>query len=197
MMRHTAPLLLAAAVSITTAGSAHARNFVLTDVSPGAWTVIDPEGIETMGGGVVRRAWSVQVLRNILSQPPEQPGYVRTLTDYDCERREFRWREFSAFTRSGETLVTKQNPAYGWESVTKGPDTLGAYQVVCGQSLGRGIISAESVAKLVITIMASWDPPAAKSPPKGAPAARTPPTKPAAKAKPEPVRQLSTRDLWP
>jgi hypothetical protein len=191
MKRPTASLLLATTLALAAVAPAAARNFVLVDVTPGSWTLIDPEGVETTGGGVVRRVWSVQVLKNILSKPPEQPGYVRTLTDYDCDRREFRWREFSAFSRSGDNLVTKQNPNYNWDSVDKAADTLAGYQVACGKSMGRGIIAAESVAKLVITIMASWDPPPPKPAAKAVPAAKSAP------AKAEPKRQLSTRDLWP
>jgi hypothetical protein len=193
MKRQVTASLLALGLGLS-ATEADAKTFVIVDSTPTGWTIIDPMGMETTGGGVVQRTWTVQILRNILNSSPGQPGYVRTQTDYDCGRREFRWREFTAFSRSGDALVNKQNPAYHWESVDKAPDTLAAFQVACGMSIGRGVVTADSIGKLVISIMAGWDKAATAPPPKPKPVppkAKPKPAKPAAKT------PLKVSDLWP
>ena len=82
------------------AGAAEARSYYIVQSGPDAWTVMDPEGIERLSDAV-RKAWVVRVQRNILTGDPPTPGYVRTLNEYDCEASRTRWREFSAFSRSG------------------------------------------------------------------------------------------------
>src|SRR5262249_21201375 len=83
------------------------RTFFVVQSSGDAWTVMDAQGIERIPGTTFRRAWAVRVQRNILSGNPPQPGYVRTLTEYDCQQNRTRWREFTAFSRAGATLVSK------------------------------------------------------------------------------------------
>jgi hypothetical protein len=173
----------AAAVALA-AGAAEARSFYVVQSGPDAWTVMDPEGIERIGeGGAVRRAWAVRVQRNILTGNPPTPGYVRTLSEYDCGLNRTRWREFSAFSRSGAQLVSKVNPNPEWGPAEEASDTYAAHRVVC-EGGGGAIVSAESVAKVVISLMGSWDPPAA-APKAFVPAVKTQvPKAPAGKAAP-------------
>lgn len=150
--------LIAAAAFAATPASA--RIFYVVQSSHDSWSVMDPEGVERIAGGPVRKAWDIRVQRNILSGDPPQPGYVRTLNEYDCEAQRTRWREFSAFSRSGALLVSKVNPNPEWGPADEAPDTYAAFRVVC-EGVGQGaVLSAESVAKVVIRLMGSWDPPA-------------------------------------
>lgn len=203
---------VAAAATLLVAPAAQARIFYITQSGRDAWTVMDAGGIEITPGSTVRKAWAVRVQRNILSGDPPQPGYVRTLTEYDCSAGRTRWREFSAFSRSGGLLVSKVNPQPEWGPATEAPDTYAAYRVVCEGVGGGSVVAAESVAKVVINLMGSWDPPpeafvpitptggpaaaslpakgaatpATKAPATKAPAAKTPPAKAAPAAKPAP-----------
>ena len=169
------------------ASAAEARSYYIIQSGPDAWTVMDPEGIERLGGAV-RKAWVVRVQRNILTGNPPTPGYVRTLTEYDCEANRTRWREFSAFSRSGAQLVSKVNPNPEWGPSDEAADTYAAHRVICEGGGGGAVVSAESVAKVVISLMGSWDPPPTPftppTPVAKAPATKTPPAKgtPVAKA---------------
>lgn len=169
--RILAPALVAGLTLGLAAGAAEARSFYIIQSGADAWTVMDPEGVERLPTGQ-RRAWVVRVQRNILTGNPPTPGYVRTLTEYDCEANRTRWREFSAFSRSGSMLVSKVNPNPEWGPSDEVSDTYAAYRVVCEGVGGGSVVSAESVAKIVISLMGSWDPP---------PAAMTPPVVPTAK----------------
>ena len=166
------------------AGAAEARSFYVIQSGPDAWTVMDPDGIERIGeAGAVRKAWVVRVQRNILTGNPPTPGYVRTLTEYNCVEQRTRWREFSAFSRSGALLVSKVNPNPEWGPAEEASDTSAAHSVVCEGGGGGAIVSADSVAKVVINLMGSWDPPPAPLAP-FTPPVKTPAPKPAAKATP-------------
>lgn len=181
-----AALLMTGAL-LPTAG--HARIYHVIQSGADSWTVLDPAGVETVAGSPVRRAWEVRVQRNILSGTPPQPGYVRTLNEYDCAAQRTRWREFSAFSRSGALLVSKVNPNPEWGPAAESYDTQAAFKVVCEGYGGGSVVSAESVAKLVIRLMGSWDPPSTPIepvlPPAAAPApARKAAAAPAAKAAP-------------
>lgn len=172
---------------VATATVAAARTYYIIQSGGDAWTVMDPDGVEKVGDGPIRRAWAVRVQRNILSGNPPTPGYVRTLTEYDCDAQRTRWREFSAFSRSGGLLVSKVNPQPEWGPANEAADTYAAYRVVCEGVGGGAVVSADSVAKVVINLMSAWDPPpepfapiapaAATPPAKGAPAAAKPPPK--------------------
>jgi len=204
MRCYAACLITSAAIAAATlfaAGAAQARIFYITQSGADAWTVMDSEGIESTPGSPVRKAWAVRVQRNILSGDPPQPGYVRTLTEYDCDAQRTRWREFTAFSRAGGLLVSKVNPQPEWGPATEASDTYAAYRVVCEGVGGSAVVSAESVAKVVISLMGSWDKPpepfAPIAPPavptgKVAPSAKTSaktPAKPVAPAlKPAPKR---------
>lgn len=191
----------AAAALALSAAAADARSFYVVQSGPDAWTVMDPEGIERVGAGSeVRKAWAVRVQRNILTGNPPTPGYVRTLSEYDCGLNRTRWREFSAFSRSGALLVSKVNPNPEWGPADEASDTYAAHRVVCEGAGGGAIVSAESVAKVVISLMGSWDPPPAPPAPvippvKTQPAAKsaTPAGKPAPAPRPAPPAKTAPR----
>jgi hypothetical protein len=191
--------ILGGLAALTAAGAA-ARPYYIVQAGPDAWTVMDPQGIER--DGAIRKAWAVHVQRNILSGNPPQPGYVRTLTEYDCDAERTRWREVFAFSRSGAQLAHTVNATPDWGPATDDSDVYAAYRVVCEGVGGGAVVSADSVAKVVIGLMGSWDAQAtpaapavapvpakpgspkvkAAAPPKAAPAAK-PTTSP--KAKPQ------------
>lgn len=205
-MRRFATVIASTAIAAATlfaAGVAQARIFYITQSGPDAWTVMDASGIERTPGSNVRKAWAVRVQRNILSGDPPQPGYVRTLTEYDCDANRTRWREFTAYSRAGALLISKVNPQPEWGPADEAGDTYAAYRVVCEGFGGGSVVSADSVAKVVINLMGSWDPPPAAFVPitpvttpaaatagKGAtPAAKAAPAKPVTPAaKPAPKR---------
>ncbi|MFN9848821.1 MAG: surface-adhesin E family protein [Alphaproteobacteria bacterium] len=136
-------------------------SYYVVQSSADAWTVIDPQGVETLSNeGPVRRAWAVRVQRNIMTGEVPVPGYVRTLSEYDCGANLVRWTEFTAFSRTGATLVSQRNPNPEWNPPTNASDIYNAFRLVCRRSGGGGsVVSAESVAKVVISLMAAWDPP--------------------------------------
>src|SRR5438128_9496198 len=105
------------------AGAADARSFLVVRTQPDAWMIVDPDGIETVPGGQVRRMWTVTVQRNILNDDPPQPGYVRALNEYDCETQKLRWTRFTAFSRNGETLLTRENASKDWTDVNAASNT--------------------------------------------------------------------------
>lgn len=156
--------LLAAAALVAFAPAAQARTFNLIPAVDGNWLIVDPSAVESVPGGVVRRTWTVGVQRNIVGGDLPQPGYVRTLTDFDCITKQTRWRQFSAFTRSGELLLTRENPSSNWTPASATSETQEAIDVVCRGAVGRSAVSADNVAKVVIALMAAWDPPAAGKP---------------------------------
>jgi hypothetical protein len=174
--------LAGAALCATTlsATGAEAKSFYLSPAGKDSWLVIDPLTAESQPGGVVRRMWSVTVQRSIVDAGPPQPGYVRTQTDYDCLNKQVHWRTFSAYSRSGALLVTRDNINPAWTPATSAPDIYAAFRVACEGAFSSAV-SAESIGRLVITLMASWDPPETAAP------AQQPllpaPAKPAAGAK--------------
>jgi hypothetical protein len=195
--RHLVRTFAATLAFVLAAGVAQARSYYIIQSGPDAWTVMDPEGIERLGGAV-RKAWVVRVQRNILTGNPPTPGYVRTLAEYDCESNRTRWREFSAFSRSGAMLVSKVNPNPEWGPSDEASDTYAAHRVICEGGGGGAVVAAESVAKVVISLMGSWDPPPAlltASPP-ALPSGKTPATK-APSAKTAPAKNLPAKTSAP
>ena len=96
---------VAAGVALT-ASPAVARPFNILRAA-GSWIVIDRSAIEQTGD--LRRGAVVTVQGNILDGSPPQPGYVRTISEYDCSKRDVRWKTFSAFSRTGILLVKQDN----------------------------------------------------------------------------------------
>lgn len=182
-MRNRLPLAgLAGVIALVAAAPATARPFYIVQSGPDSWTVMDPQGIEREG--TIAKAWAVRVQRNILSGNPPQAGYVRTLTEYDCTQNRALWREVYAFSRSGQQLVHTVNPSPDWAPIDTDSDIRAAWRVVCEGVGGGAVISAESVAKVVISLMGSWDPPT--PPPAAAGTPSAPPAKAAAPPKAAP-----------
>jgi hypothetical protein len=144
---------------------AEAKTFLLLPAGPEAWTLIDPAAVERDPGGVTRRAWTVTVQRNILDGQPAQPGYVRMLSEYDCMLRQVRWKTFSAFSRTGDLLLSQENRLQIWKPAEQTPESRDAYLAVCGQASAHSIISADSIGAAVAGLMRSWDPPPATKAP--------------------------------
>lgn len=157
------------AAGLTAAGAAQAQTFYLLRPSADTRTVIDPADILQAPGSAVRRVATVTVQRSITSESPPQPGYVRSVNEYDCTAKTMRWLSFAAFSRSGAQLATRANPSKAWEAVTPTSGTLAEWRLVCGLSAGDSAVTAASVAEVVVALMASFDatpapPPAAPSP---------------------------------
>ena len=168
--RTAAPVALAAALAAT-APAAHAQPYYVLRATGDARTIIDPAAIAPIAGTAIRQTSTVTVQRNMVNGSPPQPGYVRSVNEYDCANQAMRWRSFAAFSRSGAPLVSRQNPSQAWEAVTPTSGTLVEWRVVCGLSGGDSVMSADSVAKLVVALMAAFDaPPAPVAVTKPAPA---------------------------
>ncbi len=172
---------LTLAVSATGAGAAV---YSVLQSTPDAVTVLDPAAIETVGATAVRRAWSVSVKRSLTTGGPQQPGYVRTLNEYDCVGRRIRWKTFQVFSRFGESVMKKDNADDEWNPAPDEGEGGRAVKVVCDGETGGSVVAAQSVSKLVITLMQTWDE-AAPLPPlqKVAPAPGAKLKKPEAKLK--------------
>jgi len=160
--------------------------------TPDAWTVMDPATIERVPGGVVRRAWSVTVRRNLLDAGEPHPGYVRTFNEYDCGGSRVRWRTFTIYNRFGAVVLTQDNPTPTFGPANPGSEQAASLQVVCEGGGGGSAVAAPSLGQLVIGLMQAWDeaapaitPPPAKPDAKKAdvekPGAKKPPAKPAKK----------------
>src|SRR5258705_1819960 len=82
-----AGLGLITALGLVCAPAAHATVFAVIRSSDNEVVVLDPSAIETVEGGF-KRAWNVSIQKSLGSGGPQQPGYVRTLNEYDfAERR--------------------------------------------------------------------------------------------------------------
>jgi hypothetical protein len=167
MGRRAIGLGLAAAVALI-ATAAEARIFVVLRSPVEGWTLYDPAAVEDRPGGVVRRVSTITVRRAIMDDGPEQPGYVRTLADYDCVQRQVRWQLVDAFARDGSLLVTQRNTAEGWRAVAADGETQAIYDALCTGAAPRSVMSGESIGSIVSALMSAWDPP--PKPPKPAPA---------------------------
>ena len=172
-------------------GPVQAKPFYLMRGLGGARIIIDPAVIEPVLDTPVRRMWTVTVQANIMNETPPQPGYVRALNEYDCAAQKSRWRSFTVFSRSGAILLSRENPAGDWVDAAPATGAYGEWRVACGYSRGDSALEADGIAKVVIALMRSFDPPPAPgtAPPSTAtrkaapPASKTPPTPPATKPK--------------
>lgn len=156
MRQRIALILLAAALA---GGPAHAetRHFALLRLNPGAWTVVDPNGVEQDPGGVVRQTWTVTVQKSILGGTMDVPGYVRTLREVDCGARQTRWRKFLAYARSGDLVLQQTNPSPAWVLAGSSSETDEVMRVVCDGAM-PAVISGDSIARVVIALLRTWDP---------------------------------------
>ena len=182
--------LVAALTTLAWTGLAEARVFYVMRITD-AWALIDPTSIETGETASQRRMWTITVQRNIFNETPPQPGYVRTLNEYDCDAQKTRWRSFTAFSRSGVSLMSRENPSLDWVDVTAGSSALVEWRVACGYSTGDSAVAADSVAQVVIALMRAWDPPtpAVAPPPPVAPKTAALKPKSSGQAKPRPGPQ--------
>ena len=145
-------LALAAALAATPAAAAL---YAVLQSGPDEITVVDTSGVEAVPGpGEWRRAWSVNVKRSLVSGAPPQPGYVRTLNEYDCLQRRLRWRSFTVYSRFGESVLHKDN-----DDITRQPG--GRRRRPLGPSAGDvpngTVVSAPPLTQLVIGLMQTWD----------------------------------------
>jgi hypothetical protein len=163
----------ACAAALAAAGAARASVFAVLDSRPDAVTVLDPAAIQTVGQTPVRRAWSISVKRVLTEGGPKQPGYVRTLNEYDCVARQVRWRTFQVYSRFGDLMMKQDNRDDDWNPAPDEGEGAAAMKTVCDGSVGGAVISANTVSQLVLSLMQAWDeqaplPPAQiPDPPKG------------------------------
>jgi len=122
-----------------------------------AWTVMDPAAVEAVPGGSVKRSYSVTVRRNLLNGGPPQPGYVRTLNEYDCQTHKFRWRTFTIYNRFGAVVVKQDNAQTDFLALDRGSEEETTFRVICEGGGGGSVVAAPSLAQLVIGLMQAWD----------------------------------------
>ena len=186
-------IVLAACAGLAAASAARATVYSVLQSTNDVVTVLDPAAIETVGASAVRRGWSVSIKRSLASGGPHQPGYIRTLNEYDCIGRRIRWKTFQVYSRFGEQVMKKDNTDVEWNPAPDLGEGGRAMKVVCDGATGGAVVAAPSVSKLVIGLMQAWDEQSPLPPQKAAPlptpklkkkvAAHTPkrPAKPAKK----------------
>lgn len=139
------------------AGTARAASFDVIRSGPDMVTVIDRDAITPVGAGKVRRARSVSVQKNLVSGGPQQPGYITTLNDYDCEQWTIRWSSFSVYSRFGDLVLHKDNPETAWTPIAGNFEAEAGARIVCdGREAGR-VYAASSIGSLVLALMKAWD----------------------------------------
>lgn len=125
---------------------------------PDVITVMDPAAVEPVSGGEgLRRAWSVSVQRNLISGGPQQPGYVRTLNEYDCADRKVRWKSFFVYSRFGASVMSKENDQPDWRAAAPGSEDEAGLRLVCDHANRWSAVAATSLSQLVISLMQAWD----------------------------------------
>jgi hypothetical protein len=170
--------ILPAICAALTAAPAAASVYAVVQSSPDEITVLDPAAVEAIPGGDWRRASNVAVKRNLVTGGPPQPGYVRTVNDYDCAGRRIRWRSFFVYSKFGALILHKDNTDLVWQ----GADSDAGLRTVCGDTHGEASVSASSLPQLVIGLMATWQDAAAPPPPLQPAAAPAPPARKKARA---------------
>lgn len=148
---------LAMGCGLLAAPHASAAVFAVVRSEPDVVTVIDPRAVEAIGATAVRRAWNVSVQRNLVSGGPQQPGYVRTLNEYDCLEHRVRWKSFFVYSRFGALVMHKDNDDDAWNPAPDAGEAGMALRVVCEGGDGAAAIAAQSVSQLVISLMQAWD----------------------------------------
>ena len=151
------PIAIATCAALLGARRADAAVYTVIGSGPDAVTVIDPAAVERVDAdGAMRRAWSVSVKRSLVSDGPQQPGYVRMLNEYDCAGHKVRWRSFFVYSRFGALVMHKDNADASWKPASDSEADIGL-RVACEGSAGRGAIAAKSVSQVVISLMQGWD----------------------------------------
>jgi hypothetical protein len=137
--------------------SARAASFDVIHSSPDMVTLVDRDAVVAVGPGKVRRARSVSVQKTLVTGGPQQPGYVTTLNDYDCEQWTIRWQSFSAYSRFGDLVMHKDNPDPAWTPIAGNFEAEAGARIVCdGREAGR-VYAASSIGSLVLALMKAWD----------------------------------------
>lgn len=148
-------LVCASAFSVS---AAHAATYAVVRLEPDVVTLMDPAAIEAVAGSdALRRAWSVSVQKNLVSDGPQQPGYVRTLNEYDCAARQLRWKSFFVYSRFGVAVMHKDNDDPAWNPATPKSEAEAAMRLVCDHSNRSAAMSAQSLSQIVIAQMRAWD----------------------------------------
>lgn len=153
-----------------------------------AWTVMDPAAVERVAGGPVARAYNVTIRRNLLNGGPPQPGYVRTLNEYDCQAHTVRWLTFTIYNRFGAVVVKQDNADPAFQPLARGSEEETSFRVICERGGGGSVVAAPSLGQLVIGLMQAWDDAAMAS----ALAALPPPTAPAKPGAKPPAKPPAT-----
>ena len=138
--------LILALAGACAAPPAHAAVFAMVRAQPDAITVMDPAAVETPPGAAnLRRAYSVTVQKSLVAEGPQQPGYVRTLNEYDCAARTLRWKSFSVYSRFGDLVIRKDNPAETWETPAAGSEGEASLRLVCDHANRWSAMAAGSL----------------------------------------------------
>jgi hypothetical protein len=174
-------ILALTASNACAASAADAAVYAMVSERPEAVTVIDPAEVEVVpGAGGLRRAYSVTVQKTLTAEGPQQPGYVRTLNEYDCAGRTVRWKSFSVYSRFGELVIHKDNAAETWSPMSPSAEARASMRLVCDHANDWDAVAAPSLSQLVIGLMQAWDE-AAPLPPLQPVKPLAPPKKPAAR----------------
>ena len=124
--------LTLAGAGLATAPASQAAVFAMVRAEPDTITVMDPAAVEAVpGAGNLRRAYSVTVQKTLVSDGPQQPGYVRTLNEYDCAARMIRWKSFSVYSRFGDLVIHKDNADQTWSPTPPGSEAEASTRLVC------------------------------------------------------------------
>ena len=148
--------LLIASAGLLGAPAARASLYAVIRSDADVVSVLNPQTVESLGGKL-HRAWDVSVHRSIVSGGPQQPGYVRTLNEYDCAGRRIRWRSLTVYSRFGATILQKDNADAAWNPIDDGSEGDAALRVICDGAGRSGMVSALSVSQLVLALMRTWD----------------------------------------
>jgi hypothetical protein len=143
--------------ALAAVAGARAATFDVVRSGPDTVTLLDPAAVEKLGDGKVRRAWSVSVQKNLVSGGPQQPGYVRTLNEYDCTGWKIRWRSFFVYSRFGDLVIHKDNDDAGWTPIEGNFEAAAGARVVCDGRETSSVYAASSIGSLVLALMQAWD----------------------------------------
>lgn len=140
------------------APAAQAAVYAVVRSEPDVVTVMDPAAVEPVGGSdTQRRAWSVSVQKTLVSGGPQQPGYVRTLNEYDCAARTLRWKSFFVYSRFGAPVMHKDNDDAAWNPAPPRSEAEVAMRLVCDRNNRGSAMAATSLSQAVIALMQAWD----------------------------------------
>jgi hypothetical protein len=154
-LRLMLPLICAGLFCAT---AAPAAVYAIVRSEPEVVTVMDPAAIEAVDGSdTLRRAWSVSVKKNLVSGGPQEPGYVRTLNEYDCAAHALRWKTFFVYSRFGVSVMHKDNDDPAWIPAAPKSEEEAAMRLVCDHNNRWSAVAAASLSQVVIGLMQGWD----------------------------------------